>query len=156
MLLGDISRTTTYAPLLQQEVWTEALEWIRRNADSAAAGIYPLRDRAMFVNVHGYATIAAETARFESHRRYIDLQYCIRGGETILWRPCDEAPNDATFDADKDVRFRPITGTWSSLALAPRLFAIFFPQDEHAPQIANGRDTAIWKLVVKIDRALVA
>jgi YhcH/YjgK/YiaL family protein len=155
MLLGSLDVAATYVPYLQGAIWTEALDWIRRRAATAAPGIYPLRGDAMFVNVHGYPTVEADKARFECHRRYVDLQYCIRGGETILWRPCVVPPGDETFDAAKDVRFRPVAGACSSLSLSPGLFAVFFPGDEHAPQIANGEDKDIWKLVVKIDHALV-
>lgn len=155
MLLGELNSLDTYFHYLQRNPWAEALDWIRRHATNAEQGIYFLRESDMFVNVHGYATIEAEEARFESHFRYIDLQYCIRGGETILWRPCSISAEDPHYDADNDVRLRSVSGSYSSLTLLPGMFVIFFPQDEHAPKITNGVDPDIWKLVVKIDRALL-
>jgi YhcH/YjgK/YiaL family protein len=155
MLLGSVNFDTTYAPFLRGEVWVEALAWIRQNAATASPGVHALRGRDMFVNVHGYSTGSASEARFECHRRYVDLQYCIRGGETILWRPCAEPPREDEYDVANDACYRPVAGEWSALVLSPGLFAVFFPQDEHAPKIANGIHKDIWKLVVKIDRALL-
>ncbi len=155
MLLGDISLEDTYAQYLNHPVWIEALDWIRNNAADAPGGVYPLRGQSMFVNVHGYDTIDIKDARFERHRRYIDLQYCIRGGEDVLWRPAEEASELIQYNEEKDVAHSPVVPPWSRLSLSSGLFVIFFPNDEHAPKINNGLERDVWKLVVKVECALL-
>lgn len=88
-----------------------------------------------------------EGARLEAHRRYIDVQYTIEGDEAIGWMPlaeCGQPIDD--YNAAKDVSFfaaRPTT--W--LSVPQGSFAIFFPDDAHAPLAGRG---ALKKAILKI------
>jgi len=88
-----------------------------------------------------------EGARLEAHRRYIDIQLTIEGSEEIGWRPTAECQlPSGEFDETKDIGFfddRPTT--W--LAVRPGRFAIFFPDDAHAPLAGRG---LLKKAIVKI------
>jgi biofilm protein TabA len=94
-----------------------------------------------------------EGAKLESHRRYIDIQLTLAGQEEIGWLPLADchtsverasplAPSergvvDEAYDADRDIAFysaRP--ETW--LAMPPGTFAIFYPDDAHAPLAGRG------------------
>ncbi len=85
----------------------------------------------------------------EVHRRYVDVQLCLIGDEQIGWRPLAQcAAPQGPFDCERDIQFfndRP--ETW--LALRPGLFAIFFPDDAHAPLAGEGEvRKAVFKLAV--------
>ncbi len=157
MLYGRIDLPETYAMLSAHPVWAEALAWLRALPPGIAPGIYPLRGDAMFANVHGYTTKPRAACRYESHRRYVDLQFGLAGGEWIEWHPtADLRPTD-DYDPAKDVIH------WAAPAepdgrvrLGPRHFAIFFPEDGHMPKVAVAPDSRVDKLVIKIDRALLA
>jgi biofilm protein TabA len=86
-------------------------------------------------------------ARLEVHRRYIDIQLTIDGDEEIGWRPLAAcATPDGQYDSARDVGFftdRP--ESW--LSLPAGYFAIFFPDDAHAPLAGRGLLT---KAVMKI------
>jgi len=88
-----------------------------------------------------------DAARLEAHRRYIDVQYAAAGIDEIGWKSrstCRQRHSD--YDADKDVEFFADTPeAW--LALHPGSFAVFFPEDPHAPMIAEGN---LHKVVVKV------
>jgi biofilm protein TabA len=88
-----------------------------------------------------------EGARLEAHRRYIDIQCTISGEEEIGWTPlatCVEP--DGPFDETKDiVFFRHAPSAW--LRVPPGSFAIFFPEDAHAPLAGSG---AVVKAIVKV------
>jgi YhcH/YjgK/YiaL family protein len=87
-----------------------------------------------------------DAARLEAHRRYIDIQLTLSGAEEIGWTPLASctAP-DGTFDDSKDVGF--FIGTPSTwLRVAPGSFAIFFPQDAHAP--LGGRGALVKAMVM--------
>lgn len=85
--------------------------------------------------------------RLEAHRRCIDIQATFEGHEEIGWRPlaaCD-GPVEP-YDPVRDIAFfdeRP--DTW--LAVPRGCFAIFFPEDAHAPLAGTG---AVTKAVVKV------
>jgi len=86
--------------------------------------------------------------KFECHNKNIDIQVCIRGVETIAWKPrqdCTIVKGDG-YSEEKDVIFfdhAPDT----YFNLHPNQFVIFYPEDVHAPMIGEG---LIKKLVVKV------
>jgi len=87
------------------------------------------------------------TAKFECHDNYIDIQLCIHGVETIGWKPREKCSNPSGgYNEEKDVRyFKDEPDMY--FQLTDRQFAIFFPDDVHAPMIG---DAEIKKLVIKV------
>jgi biofilm protein TabA len=86
-------------------------------------------------------------ARLEAHRRYIDIQMTIGGAEEIGWRALADCRQPVgPFDDAKDiVFFDDPPDTW--LSVPPGTFAIFFPEDAHAPLAGRG---PLKKAIVKI------
>ena len=92
-------------------------------------------------------TAEASLAKFECHNKNIDIQVCLSGMETIGWKPRTDCvrPNGG-YNEEKDVQlFHDSADTF--FQLQPGQFAIFFPEDVHAPMIGEGE---IRKLVVKV------
>lgn len=90
---------------------------------------------------------SANEALLESHDKYIDIQICLQGEETIGWRNRESCTaikdpynptNDITFYSDEPAFY---------ITLKPNQFAIFYPDDCHAPLIGNG---FIKKVVFKV------
>jgi YhcH/YjgK/YiaL family protein len=106
----------------------------------------PLNDD-MFAIIERRDGRGREAARLEAHRRYIDIQYTVRGDEEIGWTPLSSCVDpDGSFDPSRDiVFFRDRPSTW--LHVPPGGFAIFFPGDAHAPLAGKG---AMVKAIVKI------
>ena len=88
-----------------------------------------------------------EGARLEAHRRYIDIQYTIGGDEEIGWTSFASCQvPDGAFDAAKDIGFfGDAPSAW--LRVPAGSFAIFFPEDAHAPLAGRG---ALVKAIVKV------
>jgi biofilm protein TabA len=88
-----------------------------------------------------------DRSRLEVHRRYIDIQYAMAGDEMIGWKPlerCEKISED--YQEEKDIAFysdAPLL--W--LPVPQGSFAIFFPEDAHAP--LAGREF-IRKIVMKV------
>ena len=103
---------------------------------------------AMFVILDRKEGRGRDGARLEAHRRYIDIQYTVDGLEEIGWTPLAScAGADGAFDAAKDIGFyRDTPSAW--VRVPPGSFAIFFPEDAHAPLAGHG---ALVKAIVKID-----
>ncbi len=86
-------------------------------------------------------------ARLEAHRQYTDLQFVIAGHEEYGWRARADAPvvTEPYVEA-KDVEFfGGVPAVW--LPAPPRSFAIFFPEDLHAPLAGCG---PLHKVVLKL------
>ena len=92
-------------------------------------------------------TKEASLSKFECHDKNIDIQLCITGRETIGWKPREKCVQaNGGYNAEKDVRyFSDAPDTFFDLTDGE--FAIFFPEDVHAPMIGSGE---IKKLVIKV------
>jgi biofilm protein TabA len=88
-----------------------------------------------------------EASPLEFHRKYIDIQYVVSGEELIGWQMLDACKHiQQPYDAQRDIGFyadRP--HNW--FKVPPDAFAIFFPEDAHAPLAAQG---PVHKIVVKV------
>lgn len=147
MIIDTIANAGKYFSL--HPLFQKAFEYIQQtdlvNAPddklTIAAGL-----KAIFSNATG-KTLAASLSKFECHDKYIDIQLCINGLETIGWKPrssCMYVNGD--YNEEKDVRFFSDEPDMF-FQLTNGQFAIFFPEDVHAPMIGDGE---IKKLVIKV------
>lgn len=111
------------------------------------AGRCELGPDGLYANVdHGIA-VGRERAVLEAHRRYVDVQITIAGDECIGWLPLEEcrSPREP-FHEDRDIGFFLDTPRlWAPVP--PGHFAIFFPEDAHAPLAGAG---PLRKIIVKL------
>lgn len=102
--------------------------------------------KAIVSNKEGM-TPEESTAKFECHNAHIDIQLCISGTETMGWKPRQDCKAEREpYSAEKDVQFytdKPDT----FFTLTNGQFAVFFPEDVHAPMIGEG---VIKKIVIKV------
>ena len=130
-------------------LFAQAFKYIRdTDLANAADGKSDIAEglKAIFSNSPG-KTKEASCAKFECHNKNIDIQLCINGLETIGWKPREKCvtPN-GDYNAEKDVQFyNDAPDTF--FQLTDGQFAIFFPEDVHAPMIGEG---SIKKLVIKV------
>lgn len=102
--------------------------------------------KAIFSNKAGM-TAEASVAKFECHNNHIDIQLCINGIETIGWKPREKCVTEnGGYNPDKDVQLYNEQPDMY-FQLTDGQFAIFFPEDVHAPMIGEGE---IKKLVIKV------
>jgi len=102
--------------------------------------------KAIFSNKAG-TTAEASVAKFECHNEHIDIQLCINGVETIGWKPRQKCVTEnGGYNPEKDVQlYHEQPDMYFQLTNGQ--FAIFFPEDVHAPMIGEG---VIKKLVLKV------
>jgi YhcH/YjgK/YiaL family protein len=115
--------------------------------ESLPAGRTDIDGDDLFVILERRDGRGREAARLEAHRRYIDIQYTIRGEEEIGWTPLAACSAPAgQFDGARDIVF--LDDAPRCWLTVPRgTFAIFFPEDAHAPLAGTG---AVVKAVVKV------
>ena len=92
-------------------------------------------------------TKEASLSKFECHNKFSDIQFCIHGKETIGWKPREKCiKENGGYNEEKDIQlFFEDADTF--FELTDGQFAIFFPEDVHAPMIGEGE---IKKLVIKV------
>jgi YhcH/YjgK/YiaL family protein len=142
--LKNASRYYSAHPL-----FAKAFEYISQtDLANAADGKSDISDglKAIFSNAPG-KTKETSLAKFECHNKNIDIQVCINGKEAIGWKPREKCvtPN-GEYNPEKDVQFYNDSPD-TFFQLTDGQFAIFFPEDVHAPMIGEGE---IKKLVIKV------
>lgn len=110
-------------------------------------GKYELDGSRLYVSVTSLFGKETKDAVIETHQKYIDIQMPLLGVETIGWKPnCELQEESDPYNAEKDITFhtdRPTAYT----KIYPGQFAIYFPEDGHAPGIGQGN---IRKVIVKV------
>jgi YhcH/YjgK/YiaL family protein len=155
MILDALSASARYQSLHPH--FAAAFAWSSSDeVETIANGRYPLIGEQLLVIVETGQTLASERKRFESHRRYIDIQVNLAGSEIMEWMPAAALQVSDDFTSDGDIRFyhqpeRPAT----RLLVQPRHFAIFYPEDAHKPCCHPGAaPVAYRKLVFKVELTL--
>lgn len=147
MILDNISNIDKYASLHPR--FPKAFEFVKNlNLATLEAGQkFEIDGNNIYASVSGKEGLKTEDAKFEAHDNHFDIQVCPQGSETIGWSPRDVVKEiKSPYNAEKDVTFfadKPNT----YFQLKAGQFAIFYPEDVHAPMIGEG---VIKKLVVKI------
>jgi biofilm protein TabA len=132
-----------------KSVWDKAFAFLR---DSDLVNLKP--GKYVIDGDNAYATITEapsktfEQSAWESHRKYIDLQYVIKGEEKIgvapvttatVIKPYNEQTDGANYTADGQYYIA-----------KPGMFFLFFPGDAHRPNIKVDSYDVVKKLVIKI------
>lgn len=146
MILDVLSQSGRYTRLHAQ--FERAFTFLARTDLSALApGRHVLDGDLLYVSIDQKEGRGRERARLEAHRRYIDIQFTVDGEEEIGWMPISDAARPmGLFDTSRDIIFFEDRPT-SWLSVPPGRFAIFFPEDAHAPLAGQG---LLKKAIVKI------
>jgi biofilm protein TabA len=111
---------------------------------------YDIDGDKLFASVSEYPTKDAAVTDFESHKKYIDIQYVISGKENMNLAPLSAVTSVVTpYDASKDIGFMKVSAFTNHLA-TPGVFFIFFPGDAHRPGIKDGLSSTVKKVVIKL------
>ena len=131
----------------------EALEYLA-TTDFAKMpdGKYELDGPRMFALVQRYRPRPLAEIVWESHRKFIDVQYMVQGAERMGYVPLSERMIiKQDYDPQRDIVFYDVQG---DLFTVPEgSFIVFAPQDIHAPGLAVDRPGSggeVLKVVVKV------
>ncbi len=116
----------------------------------AAAGKYEVDGDDIFYIVDEYETKPFDEGRLEIHHKYMDIQFIVSGCECIAVAPLAGLVEQAPYDGEKDRAFYEATPSMSRLILKAGMFAIFWPNEPHMPQLITEKAERVKKIVVKI------
>jgi YhcH/YjgK/YiaL family protein len=125
-----------------------ALEHIR-TADftHSKTGRYDLDGDNLFVILNDYETVNPKGGPLEGHRKYIDVQYLVRGTEWIGYAPLAGQMIVKDYDETDDCIL--YEGEATFVPFEAGMFAVFFPHDLHRP--GTGKEpNPVRKVVVKV------
>ncbi|MDQ6755379.1 MAG: YhcH/YjgK/YiaL family protein [Bacteroidota bacterium] len=129
--------------------WDKAFAFLKnQDLNKLGKGKYAIDGDNVYASVTEDSTKNFDKTNWESHKKYIDIQYVISGEEKIgvypvakatVTRPYDEKKESANYSADGKI-----------YDAVPRTFFIFFPSDAHRPNITPGGNIPDKKIVIKV------
>lgn len=142
--LGDI---TIYPEAIQK-----ALSYLKEHDfTDMPSGNYELQGKDLYAQVFERMTVPADQSEAEVHRRYIDLQFLVRGHERIGYAP-DTLDCEVKEDLieENDVLYYQSVERETFLEMKENDFAVFFPNDIHRPTCMYQKQELVKKVVLKI------
>lgn len=128
-------------------LFKDVVDFVKANdLDSLEPGKYEIKGADLFVNIQMAKGKAMEAAVLETHKKMIDIQIPLSTEETYGYTPLCDLP-EAEYNPEKDItKYEGAADTY--VTCKPGEFAIFFPQDGHAPCISNKAE--IKKAIFKV------
>lgn len=133
-----------------QAIWDQAFAYLKDH-DLAALpnGSSQLAGDQLTLSVTEPTSKEFDKTQWESHRKYIDLQYIVRGKEKMGVEALDKLTVTEPYNDKKDVaHYRSDAGKY--YVAEPGTFYLFFPQDGHRPSIKVDGYDVVKKVVFKI------
>ncbi len=132
-----------------KELCPSAYDFIVSKAKDAAVGKYELENGA-YVSVQEYTTKARAEAKYEAHKKFIDIQLILSGKELIAVTPIEKMEIKDEYNETKDVMFFQHNDECTDYVLESGDFLILYPQDVHMPGVCVNEKSAVRKIVVKV------
>ncbi len=151
MIFGNVNSVQDLLGWLPGSLRTAITHLKDTNFEVLPVGRYDLAGDDVFVLVQEMTTRPKSEQKAEIHRKYIDVQFVVKGREAI-GVAVDTGNNEIKEDflAERDVLFYENMENESTLVLAAGDFAILFPSDVHRPLCQVAGPEAVRKVVVKV------
>ena len=133
-----------YAPILSG--LEEAIKAVEGLTDLTPRTI-PLSDGNRIMIVAGTSKNPAGGLS-EAHRNYLDLQYIVKGEETVGWAPLETLEVAKEYDPEKDISMH--TGHVDFVRVQAGYCYVVFPEDGHMPGVHLDEPHDFVKLVIKL------
>lgn len=144
MVIDKIENLEKYASL--NPLFSQAIEFLKStDLNAHEIGKVKLQGDDLVVNFAQARPKTKEEAKLETHNRFIDIQIPLDGVEVMGYTPRADLP-DAEYNPEKDITFY-LGLAESYLTIKPGMFAIFFPEDGHAPGVTPD---GVKKVIVKV------
>ena len=146
MIIDTLDNLAKYEAI--NPLFKDVVEFIKNDdLEKLAPGKYEIKGKDLFVNITTAKGKAPDEAVLETHVNMIDIQIPLDSPETYGYTPLCRLP-DAPYNAEKDITKYPDLMAESFIDCQPGMFAIFFPQDGHAPCISMAPE--IKKAIFKV------
>jgi len=109
-------------------------------------GSYEIDGRNLYMNIEEYTTRISDN--IEAHRKYIDIQYMIKGEENMGVTTLDNLVVTQEYSEEKDVEF--YKGNAPITLVKENEFIIFYPTDAHLPCQVADEPKPVKKVILKI------
>lgn len=146
MVVDTLDMLGNYVAL--NPLFSDVVEFLKtHDLDTMPEGKYEIKGKDLFLNITTAVSKTADTAVLETHNEMIDIQIPLSTAETYGYTPRRFLP-ETEYNAEKDITKIPEIIADDFVTCRPGMFAIFFPQDGHAPCISE--EEGIRKAIFKV------
>ena len=145
MIIDTLENLKNYESL--NPLFKEVVDFLKSNdLNTLEEGKHFIKDGDLFVNIQMAKGKTKEEAKLETHKKMIDIRIPLSAPETFGYTPLGSLPS-AEYNEAKDItKYEGLAETY--FTLTPGEFAIFFPQDGHAPCVSD--NASIRKAIFKV------
>lgn len=104
----------------------------------------------LYINVQEYMTKNISDCKYESHKKYIDIQMMINGIEAIETSDVNKLELETEYNEESDVMFWKKKSNQMRTVITDKSYVILYPQNAHMPCIAVDKPVKVKKLVAKV------
>jgi len=148
MVIDTLENLAKYEAM--NPLFKDVVEFLKNNdLNKLEEGKHLIKGKELFVNITTAKGRTPDAAVLETHINMIDIQIPLDVPETYGYTPLYRLP-EAPYNAEKDItKYEGMADSF--IECQPGMFAIFFPQDGHAPCISMAPEIkkAIFKVAVK-------
>ncbi|HEX9047059.1 MAG TPA: YhcH/YjgK/YiaL family protein [Verrucomicrobiae bacterium] len=149
MIADTLAQCHRYASLSPR--FAPAFDFLKKLPANQPLGRVDLDGDNCFALIQSYTSKPIAQAKFEAHKKYIDIQFIQAGRESLLWSPLTSLTETLQpYAEDKDVALYGIPSRVTPVNLGTGEFVIFFPEDGHAPGVEYGGAVEVRKVVIKV------
>ncbi len=135
MIIDELKHLKDYESL--NPLFSKVVEFINQHdLNTLEEGKHEIVGKDLFVNIQTAKGKTPDEAVIETHNKMIDIQIPLSAAETYGYTPREALP-EVAYNEEKDITKIPGLAAESYVTAQPGCFAIFFPQDGHAPCIAG-------------------
>ena len=152
MIVDKLCNINLYLGVLPQLAEVEKFILEHKHDSDLVCGKYLMDDNKLFALVQQYQTKNSEDIRWESHKKYIDLQFISSGEEMVGYSPIEVLTPVVDYNDENDIIFYSGPKNHTNVTLSEGMFAIFYPGEGHSPCCTSQSQSNVKKIVFKIQK----
>ena len=145
---GDLKGWRSMPDLKGFEAAFEFLD--QKTLADVPVGKHAIEGEQVYALVQKLPSRSADTAQFESHRKYIDVHYVVSGQETSGFSPAESLKLAVPYDESKDVMLYAVPQQYTKVEVKPGHFVVYHPGQAHLPNCHLQGPHDLHKVVIKV------
>lgn len=127
----------------------EGLVFLKQVNIDIANGVYQITPQVKAI-VSEYETKKVNENGFEAHKKFIDIQYVLKGKERVACLPIETMKETKPYSEEIDAAFYTTDNKPLEMIIGNGYFSIFYPDDGHMPKLCIEKSEAVRKIVIKV------
>lgn len=148
MFYDKIDNIETYKGL-SEDIY-EGLKFLLQARSDIENGVHVINTRVKAI-VSEYETKPVNENGYEAHKKFIDIQYLLKGTEKNCCLPIEKLKETKPYKEEIDAAFYEAEIPAQELILGDGYFAIYWPQDGHMPCLTVDGAEKVKKVVIKVE-----